>query len=179
MCSRYTADSATVAYLPDIDMLVLSHSHYNHIDCNALMNLVARFPDLPAYPALGNQLFLKSVGLKHITVPDWWEEFQPTVAHCPAFAQISEAYGTFDLAAIAIDAYGPERLFGGMYANPKLAVRITEIRSKKSIGIHRGTFILTVEPIDEPPKRLETEMKPRGREPAEFSVLAIGGTTTG
>ncbi|KAJ2803587.1 Protein-lysine N-methyltransferase efm4, partial [Coemansia guatemalensis] len=241
--SRYTAAPATVADLPEIDVLVLSHNHYDHMDWNTLKALVARFPDLPVYAPLGNEPFLKSVGFKHITVADWWEEFQvplsrdsnsgksltlactpaqhmtnrgltdrmatlwsswsmlgsdghrfffsgdtaysavyenPTKAHCPVFAQIGEVYGPFDLAAIAIGAYGPETLFGGMHTNPELAVRIhEEIRSKKSIGIHWGTFILTAEPIDEPPKRLEAEMKSRGHEPAEFSVLAIGGTTTG
>ncbi|KAJ2610047.1 Protein-lysine N-methyltransferase efm4 [Coemansia sp. RSA 1365] len=237
--SRYTSAPATVAKLPEIDVLVLSHNHYDHMDWNTLKDLVARFPDLPVYAPLGNEPFLKSVGFKHVTMADWWEEFQvplkqnksltlactpaqhmtnrgltdqmatlwsswsmlgpdghrfffsgdtaysavhnnPTKAHCPVFAQIGEVYGPFDLAAIAIGAYGPETLFGGMHTNPEQAVLIhEEIRSKKSIGIHWGTFILTAEPIDEPPKRLEAEMKSRGHNPDDFSVLPIGGTTTG
>ncbi|KAJ2557338.1 Protein-lysine N-methyltransferase efm4 [Coemansia sp. RSA 1933] len=104
----------------------------------------------------------------------------PTNAECPAFKQIGSVYGPFDLAAIAIGAYGPEAMFSGMHANPEQAVRIHEdVGSKKSVGIHWGTFILTTEPVDEPPRRLRDAMKAAGHSVDDFSVLKIGQTTSG
>ncbi|KAJ2896271.1 Protein-lysine N-methyltransferase efm4, partial [Coemansia aciculifera] len=99
-------------------------------------------------------------------------------AKCPAFKQIGRVYGPFDLAAIAIGAYYPEIMFGGVHVNPEQAVRIHEdIRSKKSVGIHWGTFMLTAEPVDEPPIRLRCEMRARGHDENAFSVSSIGETT--
>ncbi|KAJ1894040.1 Protein-lysine N-methyltransferase efm4 [Kickxella alabastrina] len=98
-------------------------------------------------------------------------------AECPAFKQIGQVYGPFDLAAIAIGAYSPEILFSTMHVTPEQAVRIHEdIGSKKSIGIHWGTFALTAEEVDEPPKRLALEMEACGYPADEFTVLSIGET---
>ncbi|KAI7821458.1 beta-lactamase superfamily domain-containing protein [Kickxella alabastrina] len=98
-------------------------------------------------------------------------------AECPAFKQIGQVYGPFSLAAIAIGAYSPEILFSTMHVTPEQAVRIHEdIGSKKSIGIHWGTFVLTAEEVDEPPKRLALEMEACGYPADEFTVLSIGET---
>ncbi|KAJ2810200.1 Protein-lysine N-methyltransferase efm4 [Coemansia furcata] len=98
-------------------------------------------------------------------------------AECPAFKQIGRVYGPIDLAAIAIGAYAPEYVFSSVHVNPEQAVRIHEdVRSKKSIGIHWGTFILTNEPADEPPIRLRGAMEARGHGAEEFSVTSIGET---
>ncbi|KAJ2761249.1 Protein-lysine N-methyltransferase efm4, partial [Coemansia sp. BCRC 34490] len=102
----------------------------------------------------------------------------PDKAECPVFKQIGQVYGPFDLAAIAIGAYSPEELFGGMHANPEQAVSIhQDIGSRKSIAIHWGTFVLTSEPIDEPPRRLRDAVAAAGLSPDSFSALKIGQTT--
>jgi len=51
-----------------------------------------------------------------------------------------------------------------------------DARCKLSIGIHWGTFILTDEPLDEPP-RVISELKPKmGITDDEFIVLQHGET---
>lgn len=49
-------------------------------------------------------------------------------------------------------------------------------RSKKSVGMHWGTFILTDEPLTEPPERLAEEAKKAGLAKDEFVVIDIGET---
>lgn len=44
------------------------------------------------------------------------------------------------------------------------------------IGIHWGTFVLTDEPVFEPPKRLKAAMERRGLDVEDFNVLPLGGT---
>ncbi|KAJ2471883.1 Protein-lysine N-methyltransferase efm4, partial [Coemansia sp. RSA 2320] len=79
-----------------------------------------------------------------------------TQAECPAFKQIGQIYGPMDLAAVAIGGYGPELFFCGLNSKPEHAVRIHEdIRSRKSVAIHWGTFMLTSEPVDEPPMSVQ------------------------
>ncbi|KAJ2020362.1 Protein-lysine N-methyltransferase efm4 [Coemansia sp. RSA 455] len=101
-------------------------------------------------------------------------------AVCPAFKQIGQVYGPFDLAALAVGGYGPENFFCGVNSKPEHAVRIHEdIGARKSVPIHWGTFMLTSEPVDEPPARFVREMTARGHSDQTFAVLSIGETTSG
>jgi N-acyl-phosphatidylethanolamine-hydrolysing phospholipase D len=63
------------------------------------------------------------------------------------------------------------------HVNPAEAVQIhKDIGSKKSVAIHWGTFILTDEPLDEPPQKLAVALQ-RNQIPAEdFLVLQHGQT---
>ncbi|KAJ1664208.1 Protein-lysine N-methyltransferase efm4 [Coemansia sp. RSA 1813] len=236
---RYTKAPCIVQDLPHIDVLVLSHNHYDHLDWNTLKGVAAKYPEIKVFAPLGNKDILESLGFKDVSIADWWDEFRvpigggelklactpaqhmtgrgvldrmatlwsswvfqgpsghsfffsgdtaysaaahdnPSKAECPVFKQIGQVYGPFDLAAIAIGAYGPEEMFGAMHVNPEQAVRIHEdIGSRKSVGIHWGTFILTSEPVDEPPRRLLAAMREAGHSVEDFSVLKIGQTTSG
>ena len=49
-------------------------------------------------------------------------------------------------------------------------------RSKQSVAIHWGTFALTDEPLDEPPRRLRQALRLSGSAPSTFLVLAHGET---
>lgn len=51
-----------------------------------------------------------------------------------------------------------------------------DVGSKKSVAPHWGTFILSQEPMDEPPKRLSDSLKERNIPESEFSVLRHGET---
>ncbi|KAJ2707265.1 Protein-lysine N-methyltransferase efm4 [Coemansia sp. IMI 203386] len=234
---RFTEAPCQVGDLPHIDVLIISHNHYDHLDWNTLTEVSKKYPNIKVFSALGNKNILESLGFKNISIGDWWDEFSVNVpgtegsftfactpaqhmtargifdrmatlwsswviqgpskrkfffsgdtaysstynneakAECPAFKQIGQLYGPIDLSAIAIGAYGPESIFSTMHVNPEQAVRIHEdIGSKKSIGIHWGTFVLTAEPVDEPPRRLCLEMDARGHPADEFTVLSIGET---
>jgi N-acyl-phosphatidylethanolamine-hydrolysing phospholipase D len=66
---------------------------------------------------------------------------------------------------------------GRHHITPEEAVRIhLDVRSKKSVAIHWGTFILTDERLDEPPERLERARREEGLSGADFLVLQHGET---
>jgi L-ascorbate metabolism protein UlaG (beta-lactamase superfamily) len=95
----------------------------------------------------------------------------------PLFKEIGDRFGPFDLSAIPIGAYEPGWFMGRHHITPEEAVRIhLDVRSKKSVAIHWGTFILTDERLDEPPERLERARREEGLSGADFLVLRHGET---
>lgn len=51
-----------------------------------------------------------------------------------------------------------------------------DVKSKKTVAMHYGTFRLTGEDILEPPKRLAAAMKAKAAPDDEFVTLEIGKT---
>ncbi|NJM43439.1 MAG: MBL fold metallo-hydrolase, partial [Brachymonas sp.] len=51
-----------------------------------------------------------------------------------------------------------------------------DLKAKRSIGIHWGTFDLTDESLDQPPKDLAIARAARGLAKEAFDVMAIGQT---
>jgi N-acyl-phosphatidylethanolamine-hydrolysing phospholipase D len=48
------------------------------------------------------------------------------------------------------------------------------VGAKRSIGVHWGTFALTDEPLDQPPRDLAIARQALDVKEADFGVLAIG-----
>jgi L-ascorbate metabolism protein UlaG (beta-lactamase superfamily) len=71
---RYTPAPLTVADFPEIDILCISHNHYDHFDTNTVKELVQRFPDMQVFVPLGLTSLLESVGAFNVREMDWWEE---------------------------------------------------------------------------------------------------------
>ncbi|MEE6481377.1 hypothetical protein FKM82_012847 [Ascaphus truei] len=72
--------------------------------------------------------------------------FAGDTGYCAAFEQIGKRFGPFDIAAIPIGAYEPRWFMKGQHVDPEEAVRIhADVRAKKSVGIHWGTFALANE----------------------------------
>jgi len=70
------------------------------------------------------------------------------------FSQIGRAQGPFDLTAVAIGAYEPSAMMKDSHMNPEEAVRAAvDLDARAAIAIHFGTFDLSDEPLDEPPRR--------------------------
>jgi L-ascorbate metabolism protein UlaG (beta-lactamase superfamily) len=64
---------------------------------------------------------------------------------------------------------------GQQHVNPFEAVQIHEdVHSRKSIGIHWGTFELADDPLDEPPRLLKQAVKAAGLPEDAFVVLHHG-----
>lgn len=58
--------------LPKIDVVTVSHNHYDHLDLDTLLDLEKR--DQPLFlVALGDGGWLKKKGLKNVVEKDWWE----------------------------------------------------------------------------------------------------------
>jgi L-ascorbate metabolism protein UlaG (beta-lactamase superfamily) len=61
--------------LPHIDLILLSHNHYDHMDILALRQIRARFPGCKIVTSLGNTAYLARKGLPGAVELDWWESF--------------------------------------------------------------------------------------------------------
>ncbi|CAF3940185.1 unnamed protein product [Rotaria sordida] len=91
------------------------------------------------------------------------------------FRQIGNKYGPFDLSAIPIGAYEPRWMMQAQHVSPDEAVQIhIDVQSKKSIGIHWGTWALANEYFMEPPKKLAHAIENNGLDPSSFIVVKHG-----
>ncbi|KAK5733647.1 hypothetical protein LTR17_009500 [Elasticomyces elasticus] len=105
---------------------------------------------------------------------DYAEKYSD-LPHCPAFAQIGELRGPFDLGLIPIGAYDPRSIMSPMHANPYDSVNIfVDTKCKRALGIHWGTWVLTSEEVMEPPRVLRKALKWKGVEEDRFETCDIG-----
>jgi N-acyl-phosphatidylethanolamine-hydrolysing phospholipase D len=219
----------SMAQLPPIDVVLISHNHYDHLDRNSVLALsnIAGAATLFIVP-LGLKKWFTSLGIHNVKELDWWDnatvkgvEFHLTpVQHWSArgigdrsqtlwggwsvfapdfhwyysgdmgysrdfvdtqqrFAprQTAALGGGFDLALIAVGAYEPRWFMKEQHVNPAEAVQAhQDLKAKCSVGLHWGTFELTDEPLDQPPKDLAAARTAAGVPEADFFLLAVGET---
>jgi len=95
----------------------------------------------------------------------------------PGFEQIAARFGPFDLAALPIGAYEPRAMMAPAHLSPEEAVDAAiALQSTRSVAIHFGTFDLSDEPLDEPPRRFLAASAAAGRGGTVDWVLSIGET---
>jgi L-ascorbate metabolism protein UlaG (beta-lactamase superfamily) len=206
--------------LPHIDAVVVSHSHYDHLDRETVKRLAVQAGGSPHFfVPLGLKEWFAGEGIGDVTALDWWQESafnglkftlvpaqhwssrtpfdrdqtlwggwvieQPTfrfffagdTGYSPVFKDIHKHFDSFDLAAIPIGAYEPRWFMRIMHADPDDAVKIhQDLHARHSVAMHWGTFILTDEPLDEPPVKLAQARKAAGISPDEFFVMKHGET---
>ena len=93
------------------------------------------------------------------------------------FKEIGKRLGPFDLAAIPIGAYLPPYMMKFVHSTPEQALKIfSDIRAQRFLAMHWGTFDLTDEPIEEPPKRLEAETQRIGLDQKRVWMMQPGET---
>ena len=184
-------------HLPRIDLVLISHNHYDHLDLPTLARLWRR--DRPLIvTSLGNDTILKDHGISAVAA-DWggrvavrpnvdvlvernhhwgsrwgtdrnralWSAFTIRMpggnvlfAGDTGFGDGSwvrdvAAHGPFRFAMIPIGAYEPRDFMQSSHIDPAEAMRIYRaLHPVMGLGIHWGTFQLTFEAIDDPPKRL-------------------------
>lgn len=105
---------------------------------------------------------------------DWDPKYNFPI--CPAFKQIGEFRGPFDLGLIPIGAYAPRHIFSAAHSDPHDAVHIfKDTKCKNALGMHWGTWVLTEEDVLEPPKKLKEALKKHDlAETGVFDVCDIG-----
>lgn len=93
------------------------------------------------------------------------------------FASIHTRLGAPDLSFLPIGAYEPRWFMKPQHMNPEDAVRAhLALGSKRSVGMHFGTFRLTDEGIDEPAAALSASLRAHGVELENFVVPKFGET---
>jgi N-acyl-phosphatidylethanolamine-hydrolysing phospholipase D len=213
--------------LPPIDVVVISHNHYDHLDRDSVVALNARSRGTTLFIVpLGIKPWMAGLGITRVVELDWWQshvhqdvafhftpvqhwsarsltdrhqtlwggwavlgpdfhwyfsgdtgysrDFADTRAH---FADSQRAGGGFDVALIAVGAYEPRWFMKEQHVNPADAVQIhRDLGAKRSIGVHWGTFSLTDEPLDQPPRDLAEARRAQGVADDDFFLLAVGET---
>jgi N-acyl-phosphatidylethanolamine-hydrolysing phospholipase D len=218
---RVVAPGLSLEALPPIDIVVISHDHYDSLDEQSILKLLKRpgGDKTKFFVPLGLKSWFEDLGVDNVTELDWWESrkasaleviavpvhhwskrglrsrnrtlwagwvlrtrdfsffFAGDSGYNPLFKEIGRRLGPFDLAAIPIGAYEPRWFMRYHHMSPEEAVKVhQDVRAGKSVGIHWGTFMLTDEPLDEPPKRLERALTDRNLSNPEFLVLKHGET---
>ena len=227
---RAQPPGVALADLPDIDAVLISHNHYDHLDRASVALLdekakAAGKTTLFIVP-LGLKAWFNGIGIDSVVELDWWQhhtiqgvEFHLTpVQHWSArsindrsatlwggwavlgadfhwyyagdtgysrdFADTAKHFaprqsealgGGFDLALVPVGAYEPRWFMSQQHVNPMESVRIhQDVGAKRSIGVHWGTFALTDEPLDQPPRDLAIARQALNVTEADFGLLAIG-----
>ena len=78
------------------------------------------------------------------------------------YKELGEKYGPIDLTMINIGAYDFRPMFDRSiyHTTPEEPLNVAkDLKSKKVLGTHWGTFVLSLEPIMEPPKRFKESAK--------------------
>ncbi len=96
------------------------------------------------------------------------------------YKDLGEKYGPIDLTFINIGAYNffpimPYKDKSVYHTNPEEALKVAQnLKSKKVIGMHWGTFILSLEPIMEPPIRFKQNAEKYGFKKEDAIIYKIG-----
>jgi len=212
--------------LPPLDLILLSHNHYDHLDRPAVKRLVSMHPDAVWVGPLGLARYVRPWGVRSLIELDWWQEasikgvrvtgtparhfsargfrdrnrslwcgfalesagfrlyFAGDSAYHPEFGEIGRRCGPFDLMMIPIGAYDPRWFMQVVHMNAEEAVRVYQdvvaaypgATLPLMVGIHWGTFRLTTEPMDEPPRRAAAQWSEAGLDPEQLWIAKFGET---
>jgi N-acyl-phosphatidylethanolamine-hydrolysing phospholipase D len=198
--ARWVKPGIELGELPPIDLVLISHNHYDHLDDGTVRRLAAAFPKAAWRAPLGLASFLRRRGARDVEEMDWWGEtrlagvrvtctpaqhfsarspfdrnrtlwcgwalardglrvfFAADTGYHPKFGEIGERLGPFDVALLPVGAYEPRWFMAPVHMNPEEAVSAYRELAAGSdrcvmVPIHWGTFKLTDEAMDEPPRR--------------------------
>ena len=215
-----------LAHLPRIDVVLISHNHYDHLDRASVVLLSQRSQGQTLFLVpLGLKPWFEEQGIRNVVELDWWEAHQHRrvefrmvpVQHWSArglgdrnqtlwggwavfapdlhwyfsgdagysrdFADTRERFaprqrdGGFDLALLAIGAYEPRWFMQEQHTNPAEAVKAhKDLGARRSLGIHWGTFNLSDEALDQPPRDLALARQAEGVAEQDFFLIRIGET---
>jgi len=218
---RFTQPALALNEIPNIDLFLLTHNHYDHQD----MATIKKFPFKKTKVLVPLKLgkYFKGNGYNDINEMDWYEEIKINeklkITFLPAvhwskrsltdtnktlwgnflieydgkkilfacdtgvgniYKILGEKYGPIDLTLINIGAYNfypimPYKDKSVYHTNPEEALSIgRDLGSKKILGMHWGTFVLSLEPIMEPPIRFNENAEKYSFSKKNALVFKIG-----
>jgi L-ascorbate metabolism protein UlaG (beta-lactamase superfamily) len=218
---RWQPPGVALADLPRIDIVVISHNHYDHLDAKSVKALSAQAGGPPLFVVpLGLEHWMADEGIRNVRALDWWQAVEQAgvqVHLVPAqhwsrrgwsdtmrtlwggfviagggrrafyagdtgysaalFKDVGAHLGPFDLALLPIGSYEPRWFMGKQHVSPDDAVQMhMDLRARRSLGIHWGTFALSDEPIDQPLADLAAAKTRFGIAEDDFITLRHGAT---
>jgi len=93
------------------------------------------------------------------------------------YKELGKKYGPIDLTMINIGAYNFKPMFDKTvyHTTPEEALNVAkDLKSKKVLGMHWGTFVLSLEPIMEPPMRFKENAENYGFKREDAITFNIG-----
>ena len=93
------------------------------------------------------------------------------------YKELGDKYGPIDLTMINIGAYDFRPMFDKSiyHTTPEEALNIAQdLKSKKVLGTHWGTFVLSLEPIMEPRSRFKDNAENYGFKNEDALIFKIG-----
>ena len=93
------------------------------------------------------------------------------------YKELGEKYGPIDLTMINIGADNFKPMFDKTiyHTTPEEALNVAQdLKSKKVLGMHWGTFVLSLEPIMEPPIRFKDSAEKYGFNKEDAIIFKIG-----
>ena len=191
LLKRIKRSGLKIDHLPPIDLVLLTHAHFDHFHKPTLRRLP--HPKIGVMPwGVGD--LARNLGFERIIELDWWESFthgnwKVTLTPCKHWgARVlrdeHRGYGGFilehqgrrvyhagdsayfdgfkqigercppEIALLPIGAYRPES-FRNVHMGPDEAVKVfRDLRARWLVPMHYGTFKLSFEAMDEPPRWL-------------------------
>jgi L-ascorbate metabolism protein UlaG (beta-lactamase superfamily) len=230
---RVRAPGVRFEDLPRIDLVLVSHNHYDHMDLPTLRRLWQR--DRPTIvTSLGNDSIMRGAGIEAVA-RDWGQSYTFTdpdnmcmegIPGCPiqrhyevvvernyhwgsrwgsdrnralwsaftvrtpsgniffagdtgwgtgAWVREAARRGPYRLAILPVGAYRPREMMRENHINPQEAYRIFEIlRPVRALGMHWGTFQLSFEGANDPPREIAELNRVRKAGPARFLTTEPG-----
>lgn len=200
---RYTKVPFQIAELNNVDYLLLSHNHRDHIDKNSVVQICKINPSAIILTGLEIGKQLKSWGIKNeIQEAGWYQQFDTKAGitidylpsqhwskrwvrdtninlwgsfmiqdkitnktiffagdsgYAPHFAEIGNDYN-IDIAMIGVGAYEPQWFMKTVHTGPDDAIKaFKDLKSKKWMPMHYGTFDLSDEPVYYPEQILKEQ----------------------
>lgn len=73
---RHHEPPISLSDLPRIDLVLISHNHYDHLDVKTVRHLHSFHPEIQWIVPLGLSRWFSSRGIRQVTELDWWKSFQ-------------------------------------------------------------------------------------------------------
>ncbi len=220
--------------LPPIDVLLISHNHFDHLCEATIAAMVAAGQRPQIFVPLGLKAWFDARHIPNVTEMDWWDHvdvlndregralaapvrihftpaqhwsrrtpfdtnqslwggymvacqlgrpkpwrflFPGDTGYSADFKAIRKRVGAVDFLALPIGAYLPRDFMKSMHVNPADAVQLMlDLEARQAMGVHWGTFKLTQESFDQPPRDLATALQARGIAPEQVWLLRHGET---